>query len=346
MTSLMKAEIQEQPEAVAQTLDALSALGDDIAHLGRTARAVVFYGRGSSDNAAVYGRYLVEAHSHRLGALGVPSMATHYGASIDLRDTLAVVISQSGETEEIVKVAEWARGNGARVLAVTNGARSRLASSADLTLLTRAGEERAVPATKTYTTQLAAMAVIAKALGQPDEDFAAGLARVPDAISAMLQTADTAEAVAQQLTPWRQMVVSGRGYVLTTAIELALKLEEACQIATLGLSGADLQHGPIALLDVNTPILIPSAASGPMLSGARQLAEAAAGRGAVTVGIGGDDAFAAACGLHLPGPALPEDLAPLALIVPGQLLVEALARAHGLDPDQPRTLSKVTQTAG
>jgi glutamine---fructose-6-phosphate transaminase (isomerizing) len=342
----MAVEIAEQPEALARTLDALLPLRSDLARLARDARLVLFYARGSSDNAAIYGRYLLEVHARRPAAMGAPSVATHYRSNLDLGGVLAVVVSQSGETGEIVDTARWARDRGARVVAVTNAGDSALSGAADVTLVTRAGAETAVPATKTYTAQLAALAVLGSALGPQDREFEDALARVPDEVARMLQSAPEAEGMADRLRQVQRLVVSGRGLVLGSAQELALKLGETCYITTIGLSFADLQHGPIAVLDAATPALLMAASDGPMLPGMTDLARMVAQRGSTPLGIGGDRGFQSACAAALPGPALPEALAPLALIVPGQLLTEALARRRGLDPDQPRTLSKVTQTSG
>ncbi|MBJ7598029.1 MAG: glutamine--fructose-6-phosphate aminotransferase [Candidatus Nephthysia bennettiae] len=342
----MATEIAEQPEALARTLDALRPLRIELAALARDARLVLFYARGSSDNAANYGRYLLEVHARRPAAMGAPSVATHYRSSLDLCGVLAVAVSQSGETEEIVETARWARDRGAKVVGVTNVADAALSRVADITLVTRAGAERAVPATKTYTAQLAAMAVLGSALGPEDRDFENALARTPEEVARMLQSAPDAESMADRLGEVQRLVVSGRGLVLGSAQELALKLGETCYITTTGLSFADLQHGPIAVLDAATPALLMAAQDGPMLPGMTELARAVAGRGSTPLGIGGDRDFQSACAAALPGPALPEALAPLALIVPGQLLTEALARRRGLDPDRPRTLSKVTQTSG
>jgi glucosamine--fructose-6-phosphate aminotransferase (isomerizing) len=140
-TSVMRAEIAEQPAALRATLDALLPLTDDIAALGRETRQVLFIARGSSDNAAVYGGYLLQAHSGRLATLASPSIATTYGARIDLSGVLAVAISQSGKTEEIVDTMRWAADSGARTVAVTNGEGSPLAESADVALVTRAGTD-------------------------------------------------------------------------------------------------------------------------------------------------------------------------------------------------------------
>lgn len=342
----MAVEIAEQPEAVARTLDALLPLRSDLARLARDARLVLFYARGSSDNAAIYGRYLLEVHARRPAAMGAPSVATHYRSNLDLGGVLAVAVSQSGETGEIVDTARWARDRGARVVAVTNAADSALSRVADVTLVTRAGAETAVPATKTYTAQLAALAVLGSALGPQDREFEDALARVPHEVARMLQSAPEAEGMVDRLRQVQRLVVSGRGLVLGSAQELALKLGETCYITTIGLSFADLQHGPIAVLDAATPALLMAASDGPMLPGMTDLARMVVQRGSTPLGIGGDRGFQSACAAALPGPALPEALAPLALIVPGQLLTEALARRRGLDPDQPRTLSKVTQTSG
>jgi glutamine---fructose-6-phosphate transaminase (isomerizing) len=340
--SRMRVEIAEQPEALRRTLDALAPQVEALQALGRETRQVLFIARGSSDNAAVYGQYLCSVHAGRLASLASPSLATVYRADLDLRGVLAVAVSQSGATEEIVTTLDWARRCGARTVAVTNVAGSPLTEVADVALITQAGSELAVPATKTYTTQLAALAVLALSIG--GEAGTGPLAGVPDAVEAMLEVAPAAEGLAGRLTDADTVVVSGRGFAYSTALELSLKLEETCYVTAVGLSYADLVHGPIAILDAGTPALLVAAAEGPMLPEMTGLARRIAGTGADVYGIGGDHAFAAVCRSALPGPSLPEHLAPFALVVPGQLLVEALARAKGLDPDAPRGLDKVTQT--
>jgi glucosamine--fructose-6-phosphate aminotransferase (isomerizing) len=339
----MRAEIFEQPAAVAATLDDLLPLAGEIERLGSGLRQVLFIARGSSDNAAVYGQYLCSVRGGRLGVLASPSVATAYQAPVSLDGVLAVAVSQSGRTEEIVATQAWARSCGARTVAVTNDGGSPLASQADLALVTRAGEELAVPATKTFTTQLAALAVLGLALGGDRLD---GLRAVPDALARALEAADAAESLASRLTYVQQLVVSARGYAYAVARELALKLEEACYVTALGLSYADLEHGPIAVVDADTPALLVAAAhDGAMLAAMTALARRCAEDGGHVYGIGGDDEFAGACRAALPDPGLPAELAPLTLVVPGQLLTEALARAKGIDPDVPRGLRKVTQTS-
>ena len=340
----MRAEIAEQPAAVAATLEALLPLAGDVERLGAGARQVLFIARGSSDNAAVYGQYLCSVRAGRLATLASPSVATAYRAKVDLDGVLAVAVSQSGRTGEIVDTLDWARECGAATVAITNGAGSPLAERADLALVTRAGEELAVPATKTYTTQLAALAVLGLALAG-DRAGLDALRAVPDAIERALGAAGAAEALAVRLTYVQRLVVSARGYAYAIARELALKLEEACYVTALGLSYADLEHGPIAVVDAATPALLLAAErDGAMLGAMTALAERIRAERGHVYGIGGDPAFAAACHAALPDPGLPAELAPLTLVVPGQLLVEALARAKGIDPDEPRALRKVTQT--
>ncbi|MFC6886824.1 MULTISPECIES: SIS domain-containing protein [Actinomadura] len=341
----MRAEIGQQPEALDRTIEALLPRVPDVERLARGTRQVLFIARGSSDNAAVYGRYLVESHTGRLATLAAPSIATTYRRRLDLSGVLAVAISQSGKTEEIVETLDWARDCGARTVAVTNGAASPLAESAEVALVTEAGDELAVPATKTYTTQLAALSVLGLGLGA-DAD-AADLRRVPDEVARLIgltEAAGALPAIVEDLAAVPGAVVSGRGIAFGTALELALKIKEACYLHAMGLSYADLLHGPIAVVDAQTPALLVAADSGPTLPGTVALAHRVRSAGANAYGIGGGAGLAEACSAALPGPALPEWVAPLGLIVPGQILVENLARRLGVDPDVPRGLNKVTQT--
>jgi glucosamine--fructose-6-phosphate aminotransferase (isomerizing) len=345
MPSRMRLEIGQQPEALRATIGALTPAIPELERLAARTRQVLFIARGSSDNAAVYGRYLVETRTGRLATLAAPSVATAYRGRIDLEGVLAVAISQSGRTEEIVQTLEWAKDCGARAVAVTNGGGSPLAEAADVALVTEAGEELAVPATKTYTTQLAALAVLGVGLGA-DVDRA-DLERVPDEIERLIGETEAAEAlprVVEELAGVQGVVVSARGLAFGTALELALKLKEACYLHAMGLSYADLLHGPIAVVDAATPAIVLGVEDSPVLEGTVGLAARVSGAGARVYGVGGGPALAGASSLALPGPALPEWTAPLGLIVPGQLVVEHLARRLGINPDVPRGLNKVTQT--
>jgi glucosamine--fructose-6-phosphate aminotransferase (isomerizing) len=210
--------------------------------------------------------------------------------------------------------------------------------------VTQAGPERAVPATKTYLTQLVAMAALGTALAADPLSLDGDLDHAVGEIERLLaQRAGVDEAVATLLDA-DYAVVSGRGLMLGTALETALKLEETCLRPVRGYSYADLRHGPISVVTSGVTAVLVAAPDGPLLAPMTELAGDLAARGATTVGIGGDAAFADACSVHVPGPHSPETLAPLGTMVPAQLVVEALARELGLDPDNPRGLAKVTST--
>jgi glutamine---fructose-6-phosphate transaminase (isomerizing) len=342
--TLMAQEIAEQPAAIERTLDALLPARDDLRALAAGRRQVVLAARGTSDHAALYARYLLEVHAGLGAAPAAPSLATHYDVTRDLDDTLVVSLSQSGATDDIVAYQRWARRHGARTVAIANEAGSPLIEEADIGLVTLAGPERAVPATKTYTAQLAAVAVLADALGPADASFEPTLRQVPARVAGCLDTRAGVDDAVAALTDRGHLLVAGRGIVFGTALEVALKLEETCLEPVRGLSYADLRHGPIAVVDGDTTVLVVAAQDGPMVGPLAELAADVARRGAATIAIGGDAHVQAACDRTVAAPALPELLAPLGLVVPAQLVVEGLARARGLDPDAPRGLSKVTST--
>jgi glucosamine--fructose-6-phosphate aminotransferase (isomerizing) len=341
--SLMRQEIGQQPVVLRATIESLLPRQAEVTRLAAATRQVLLIARGTSDNAAVYGSYLIQAHAGRLVSLASPSIATTYKSRIDLTGVLAVALSQSGRTEEIIETLEWARACGAATMAITNGgADSPLAQAAEVAFVTLAGPELAVPATKTFTTELAALAVLALALGARLD--AGELRAAPDAIEQLLASDLDLAPIVAELGEVPGVVVSGRGMAYAAALELALKLKEACYLHAMGLSYADLLHGPIAVVDADTPAIVMAAESGPTLQGTVDLARRVTGAGARAYGIGGGALLAAACSRSLPAPHLPEWLAPLGLIVPGQLLTEALARQLGINPDKPRGLTKVTQT--
>jgi len=340
----MAREIAEQPAALQRTLDALLPLRPQIRALAGGRRRLLLVARGSSDNAAIYGRYLAEVHAGVAGALAAPSVATLYAAQLDLADTVAVCVSQSGSTQEIVETLEWAKRCGAATIAVTNVAESPLAAGADVALVTQAGPELAVPATKTYTTQVAALAVVVDALAPRRGTLDAEFARVAEQAERLLSPGDVLDAMVEELADTEEVLASGRGLAFGTTLEVALKLEETCLRPVRGLSYADLLHGPIAVVDSHLVTLLVAGPSGPTLPGLVELAATVRAKGSPVLGLGGDAGFRAACDLAMAGPELSELLAPLALPIPAQLLAERLARRLGLDPDAPRGLKKVTQT--
>lgn len=339
--SRMAAEIAEQPAAVAATFDALLPLCATLRDLVGE-RRLMFIGRGSSDNAAEYGRYLAEVHAHRSASAGSPSVATHYRADLDLRDVAVVCVSQSGATDEIVETQRWAAAQGARTIAVTNVEGSPLASEANIALVTRAGPELAVPATKTYTTQAAAMLVLGTAIAPRPADLDRHIDALPAEIERLVLT-EVPDELLDALADATSWLAVGRGLLAGTAKEIGLKLEETCGRPVRGMSYADLRHGPVAFVDSGTAAIVVGPHDGPVVDGIAAMARDLSAAGATTIALGGAPIMAE-CRFVLPATTLPETVAPVAAAMPGQVLVEALARRLGHDPDAPAGLAKVTRT--
>lgn len=332
----MRREIGEQPAAVEATL---AAVAEPAAALARAVREraldrVVLVARGTSDHVAIYARYLLEARCALSASLAAPSLYTTYRPPVDLSRALVLGVSQSGQTPEIVAALEFAAGRGALVAALTNEAGSPLATSVEHALVTAAGEEQSVAATKTFTTALAAIAELARALGAAD--LAAPLAALPAALArAVALPAALVEAAARTLLEAEAAVCIARGYAFATALEAALKLKEVTGLWAEGFSAADLRHGPRAAA-LGLPAIVLHA-GGPLAGDVDGLERELAAAGSPIVSIGPGRALPAADGLC-------EELAPIALIVPAQLVAERLAVLRRRDPDRPPGLTKVTRT--
>jgi glucosamine--fructose-6-phosphate aminotransferase (isomerizing) len=318
----MRREMDEQPEVLARLLSRrvpVAAAGVE---------GVVIVARGSSDHAAVYGRYLLELATRRPVALAAPSLHTRYGARTDASGWLVVGVSQSGATPEIVDVVERLRATGGHAIAITNDPGSPLASASEAVIELGAGEERAVPATKTFTAQLAAFAVLAAALG--DVPWVDGdLALVPEAVAAVLADPAPAARLADRWAGVEELVVTARGWLYPAALETALKVREAALVTADGYSVADLLHGPIAAVDPGAAVLA-MRTEGPAAADVDEAVARLNERGADVqrLDLGG----------------VPEALTPIIASVRGQQLALELALRKGLDPDAPRGLNKVTIT--
>jgi glucosamine--fructose-6-phosphate aminotransferase (isomerizing) len=334
----MLAEMAEQPAVLGALLERRRDIHARVRPLADPAPAgIVLVARGSSDNAAVYGRYLLELVVGRPVALAAPSLFTLYGARVDCRGWLAVGLSQSGETPEIVDVFRRLREAGARGIAVTNDPGSPLAEAGDAVVELGAGEERAVPATKTFLAQLAAFAVIAEALG-PVPWADAELEALPSHLAALLDDPRPAREAAEVVGDADGLIAVGRGFQYAVALEAALKLKETALLLAEGLSAADFRHGPIAVMKHAFPVLALSdgGAAAPDLA---ELEATLRERGAPLLRLGPDP------GAELPIPAgVPETLAPIVTVVRAQQLAREVTLARGLDPDAPPGLSKVTRT--
>jgi glucosamine--fructose-6-phosphate aminotransferase (isomerizing) len=344
MTTLLEQEIGSQPEVIAELLEREAArVGQIVAQLPAF-DYVLIAARGTSDHAATYAKYAWPALAGYPVALATPSLHTLYHLAPRMRGALVVGISQSGQSPDIVAVLAEGRRQGRPTLAITNDGASPLAATADHVIEIHAGPERSVAATKTYTAQLAVMALLAAAWsGQPER--LDELKRVPQALAATLASAAAIVAArAERYRYMEQCVVVGRGYNYATALELALKLKELTYIMATAYSSADFRHGPIATIHQGLPtiLLMPSGAT---FADMLDLAQDLKNRGAELL-IASDDATAhplATTLLSLAAP-LPEWLSPLTAIVPGQLLALHITLAKGFDPDRPRGLHKVTRT--
>lgn len=343
--SQFEREIREQPEALARLLDRGWTEAEAVAREVRAYRpqSVVIAARGSSDNAARYAKYLLGAFNHLAVGLAAPSLFTLYQAPPSLAGALIVGISQSGESPDIVAVIDEARRQGALTLAITNVPDSPLAQAAVCCLPLHAGVERSVAATKTYTNQLLALAMLSAALdGAPERrELLGGL---PEAVAATL---DLNAAIEERVVRFRyagHFVVMGRGFNFATAFEIALKIKETCYVIAEPYSTADFLHGPVAMVEPGFPALL-VAPAGAVAEDATELLDLLVRRRAEVIVISDRPDLLARAGTLLPlPPGVPEWLSPVIAVVPGQLWAVALARARGLDPDQPRGLTKVTRT--
>lgn len=339
-------EIYEQPVILQRWLETQWAYVQQIARAIR-AREIDFVflaARGTSDHAGVYAQYVWGSLNRLPVALAAPSLFTRYGEMPRLTRALVVGISQSGQSPDVVSVIAEGRKQGALTLAITNASDSPLARGADFALELQAGIEQAVAATKTYTAELLAIAALAAAWSG-DAEHPRTLSRVPDAVAAALDTDAHAAEIARAHAEMRRCVVLGRGYNYASALEWALKLKELASVLADPYSTADFQHGPIAIVERDFPVLA-IAPQGAVLPDVLALLKRLREEFGATLFVLSDAPSARVLGdaaLALPGD-LPEWLTPLVSIVPAQLYTYHLTRAKGLDPDAPRGLRKVTLT--
>lgn len=338
-------EIMEQPSAARRLLERgrkpIAAIAKALRE--RPIDYLVIAARGSSDHAAIYAQYLFGVR-HRLPvALAAPSIRSLYGVEPRFQRALVIGISQSGASPDVIGIVQAARGQGAPTIAITNEASAPLAEAAEFVLDVQAGAERSIAATKTYTAQLLALALLSAALrGDAEDDLA--LDAIPQALEAALGVDGAARQVALEQAAMTRCIVLGRGFEYATAREWALKLKELTGIVADPYSAADFQHGPIALVEPGFPVLavVPSGAAADdllaLLGGLRTEGAQLLLISDLPEAVGLGEAV-------LPSPAgVPEWLQPIVTVVPAQLHAYHLTVARGLDPEAPRNLRKVTLT--
>jgi glutamine---fructose-6-phosphate transaminase (isomerizing) len=349
VTSTFEREVREQPDVLARLL----AQGRDPAEAAAAGiRAhdphfVLIAARGSSDNAARYGQYVFGVQNRLVVASSAPSLITHYAVAPRLERAAVIGISQSGQSPDVVAVVEEGRRQGAATVALTNDPASPLARAAAFVLPLSVGPEQAVAATKTYTAQLTALAMLSAALcpeeGERDRRWRE-LLDLPGRVGEALALASTEPAPAAPFRDRERLLVVGRGYDLATVFEVALKIKETSYVSADPYSSADFLHGPAALLDQDLPVMV-VATSARSFGDLDEVVRLARERGAPLIALTDSPALKEAARAWLPVPAgVPEWLSPVVSVVPGQLWALALARSRGLSPDSPRGLSKVTLT--
>jgi glucosamine--fructose-6-phosphate aminotransferase (isomerizing) len=340
--SLMLQEIAEQPEVLERTINAerekLVKLGDFLRQ--KDIDLIMLVARGSSDNAALFGRYLLEVTTGIPVSLSAPSVFTLYNAKLRLNRALVIGVSQSGEGTDINHVLESAKSSGAFTIAITNEADSAMAKIADETLLIHAGREKSVAATKTYTGQMLHFYMLAAVLGDKRLDYH----KIPEFSQKALELEKEVESLVQRYAFMENCVVVGRGLNYGNSYELALKLMETCYVVAERFSSADFFHGPLAIVERRFPVVL-FAPTGVTQQSNIDLLNRLHELHADSLSITNDEKIVGLSTRSLFMPKeIDEFLSPIPFIIPAQLFAAYLSETKGIDPDAPRSLSKVTQT--
>jgi glucosamine--fructose-6-phosphate aminotransferase (isomerizing) len=343
--SIFAAEILEQPLAMQR----LITLGDTgiknvaSAIRSRSPRYVMLVARGSSDNAARYGQYVFGAYNKLPVALATPSLFTIYHQPPNLQDALVISVSQSGQSPDLLAVMESAREQGAMTVSITNSPGSPLAQLSDFCINLRAGEERSVAASKSYTNSLLALALLSTHLAQ-DEKRKKEILRIPEILAGVLPGMDKILSLAAEDRQTQAAVVIGRGFNYSTAFEIALKLKELTYLLAEPYSSADFKHGPVATVQNGFLVIavIPEGKVYNELTSFMEQLKLNAPR-LIIISPLKQALDLASFPISIPA-GIPEWLSPLVAVVPGQMYALGLALARGINPDHPRGLGKVTLT--
>lgn len=345
MISNFEREIFEQPVILQRFLDSSShPIGQIARRLQSTPlRFVVIAARGTSDNAALYAKYVFGTVNRVPVALAAPSMFTLYQQPPHLNGSLVVGISQSGQSPDIQAVLDEGKRQGAVTLAITNNETSPLAESAEFVIPLQAGDEKSVAASKTYTASLAAIAILA-AHWSGESPLIADLAKVPSLARNALEQHHLVREIARELVDHDRLLVIGRGFDYCTLHEIALKIKELAYVFALAYSAADFLHGPIAMVEAGVPVLA-LAVEGAALRPLKDLIQEIRSLHPRLVLITNDTELLLTAEMSICLPTgIPEWLSPIVSVMPGQLLALHLSLLKGHDPDNPRALRKVTRT--
>lgn len=336
-------EIHQQPGVVGDLIESQLEAARAAAKAIRKFKPqfVMIAARGTSDNAARYAQYLLGIQLGLPVALALPSVHTLYESAPRLGKALVIGISQSGASEDIRRVVSDARAQGALTLAITNTPNSVLNQAADHHIDLGAGPEIAVAATKTYTSELAAVALLVAAY---QNKGLRELRRLPAWMAQTLKRNAGIQQWAERYRYAQSLAVIGRGYNYCTAYEVSLKIKELCSMTSQEYSEADFRHGPIAVVQRNYPVLTvaPQGAPLPLML---DLMDKIRSKGGEVLAISNDPAALNKADKPMPLPEMPEWLSPICAVLPGQLLALYMAQEKGLDVDKPEGLTKVTITS-
>lgn len=338
-------EIKESPEALSRLLQQeskkISRLASYLVRHGIS--TVSFVARGTSDNAALYGKYLIESLLGIPSHLAAPSVVTVYNSVVSMDKAMVVGISQSGESTDVNQYLAHAAGTGAFTLAITNTRGSAITKVADEVIFLHAGREESVAATKTYVTECMALMMLV-AYWADQKAVLNHMCHLPDMAEATLAMEDSIRDRVERYRFANNMVTLGRGYHYATAKEMALKLMETCYLATQPFSIADFMHGPIAMIHEGFPTIL-FITRGKMSSNMIALAKDLHAKGSETIIFSNTNQTKRFATIHFMMPrSCPEVCTPVTYIIPGQIFAYYLSLARGLDPDNPKFLKKITKT--
>lgn len=342
--SILEQEIHQQPAVIREMLESERKNTEKIsAALRGHFKYVVIAARGTSDNAARYAQYLYGAHNRLQVALATPSLFTLYNRPPDLTGALVIGISQSGQSPDIVSVLAEGRRQGRPTLSITNDIASPLAQASDFVIPLHAAPEKAVAATKSYTSSLAAMALLSVLL-EDNPDHMRELETIPEMIERTFVGLQDSLRHVERYRYIDRCLVLGRGYNYSTTFEVALKIKELTRMVAEPYSSADFRHGPIATVSGDFPVVL-VAPRGAISEDMTDLINRVKQLGAEMLVISDEQSLLQQANLPLPIPeGLPEWLTPLVAVVPGQLFAMRLTVEKGLNPDQPKGLTKITET--
>jgi len=344
MKDILISEIKEQPEVIHQLIAKETSNIQSIAEkVNGIFKYILIAARGTSDNAARYAQYVLGAFNRIQVALATPSLFTIYDSPPDLSEALVLGISQSGQSPDIISVLEEAKKQNRPTLCITNNPKSPLAATSDFVITLHAGSEKAVAATKTYTSSLISIALFSTALAK-DNNRLNEISQLPEILNQVIHESLGVIGSAERYRYIDSCVVIGRGFNYCTAYEIALKVKELSRVVTVPYSSADFKHGPIAIVRPGIPIIVISH-SGPMGEHIDQFSNHLLELGAEIIAITDQPPLLkkSKVGFNIVR-GIPEWLSPISNILPGQLLARQLAIEKNLNLDQPEGLSKVTET--